>query len=300
MRSTTSSTATANGVISATAYDSRTRHNQNVADPRADIAGVFDRAAETYDAVGVDFFGRIAGYLLGDLALQPGERVLDIGTGRGAVLLPAAAAVGATGHVTGIDLAAGMVSATQADINNNGIANADVRIDDAQEPTLDPSSYDVITASLVLFFLPDPPAALRRYRNALRPGGRIGFTTFAGDDPRWSWMEEGRKRFMGEAGQPPPGAKHFANDETITSLVTSAGFVDVVHHRYVFDVRFDNVDQWWRWTWSQGMRVVWEKLDDDAMATVRTYIDEHLKTIANPDGSIIYVQPVRTTVATRD
>src|SRR5204863_5211695 len=141
--------------------DSRRRHNPPVTDQRGDIVGAFDRAAATYDAVGVEFFGRIAGYLLDDVTLQPGERVLDVGTGRGAVLLPAAAAVAPTGHVTGIDLAPSMVSATQSDIGQLGITNADVRVDDAQEPALDPSSYDVVTASLVLFLLPEPATALR-------------------------------------------------------------------------------------------------------------------------------------------
>ena len=80
------------------------------------IAGVFDRAAETYDAVGVPWFGPIAAGLVEVLNVQPGERVLDVGCGCGAALVPLAHATGPTGSVLGIDLAPAMVARTAAEI----------------------------------------------------------------------------------------------------------------------------------------------------------------------------------------
>jgi ubiquinone/menaquinone biosynthesis C-methylase UbiE len=266
-------------------------------DPRAFLAGVFDRASETYDAVGVDYFGIIAQYLIDDADPQPGERVLDVGCGRGAVLFRAAEAVGAGGHVTGIDLAPGMVTATARDIAEQGLRNAEVRHADAQEPQLDDATYDVVLASLSLFFLPRPPDALAGYRRVLRPGGRIAFTTFAGNDPRWAWLEETRKRFVGEHDVRPPGVHYFGSDEAIAALVEGAGFVDVTSRTYHFDVRFENAEQWWTWTWSQTMRGAWERLSDETMGLVRAHVNDNLERIAEPDGSVHYDQPVRTTVA---
>ena len=78
-------------------------------------AGVFDRAADTYDAVGVPWFQPIALRLVTELAVQPGERVLDIGCGRGAALFPLAEAAGPAGSVVGIDLSPRMVELTAAD-----------------------------------------------------------------------------------------------------------------------------------------------------------------------------------------
>ncbi|WP_425489880.1 class I SAM-dependent methyltransferase [Nocardioides ungokensis] len=49
---------------------------------------------------------------------------------------------------------------------------------DATDPRLDGVSYDLVAASLVLFFLPDPVRALRRWAGLLEPGGRVGAATF--------------------------------------------------------------------------------------------------------------------------
>ena len=70
----------------------------------ARMAKLFDALSATYDDVGVDFFGPIADGLLEAMPPAVGESWLDIGCGRGAVLLPVAEGVGPTGLVTGIDI----------------------------------------------------------------------------------------------------------------------------------------------------------------------------------------------------
>jgi cyclopropane fatty-acyl-phospholipid synthase-like methyltransferase len=52
----------------------------------------------TTESVGIDYFSVFGRWLVEGAQLVPGERVLDVGCGRGAVTIPAAIAVGATGH----------------------------------------------------------------------------------------------------------------------------------------------------------------------------------------------------------
>lgn len=75
----------------------------------AGTAALFDAVAGTYDSVGVDFFQPIAQGLLAAMPPRPGERWLDIGCGRGAVLLPAAEGVGPQGRSVGLDISPAMV-----------------------------------------------------------------------------------------------------------------------------------------------------------------------------------------------
>lgn len=224
-----------------------------------EVAGVFDRAAATYDAVGVPWFGPIADGLVELLAVQPGERVLDIGCGRGAALLPLARATGPTGSARGIDLAPGMVERTSADAAD--LRHVEVRVADAAAPGLPPASYDVLSACLVLFFLPDPAAAVRTWAELLVPGGRAGVTTFGPQDERWRQVDALFTPYL-----PPTmldartsGARGpFASDEGVEQLLADAGLVDVgTAHREV-TVRFHDVAQWKAFSWSHGQRAMWE------------------------------------------
>ncbi|MEV4349375.1 methyltransferase domain-containing protein [Actinoplanes sp. NPDC049596] len=186
------------------------------------IIDVFDRVSGEYDSVGVDFFKPMAEAVVRAVAPRPGDRVLDLGCGRGAALLPAARLVGPNGHVTGIDLAPGMVTRTAA--ATSALRNVTVRIGDAQSPDFPNKSFDVITASMVLFFLPDPPSALTSYRRLLKPGGRLAFSAFAAPDPRHSKVMRILVRF---GDNPPPDHKQhpmFGSVESLRSAMVQAGF----------------------------------------------------------------------------
>src|SRR6478735_3874517 len=152
------------------------------------IGGVFDRVADTYDAVGVPWFTPIAAGLVDELAVTPGERVLDIGCGRGAALRPLALATGSGGRAVGIDLAPRMVELTALDLAD--LPQVEVLVGDAQAPAFAPASFDVAAASLVLFFLPDPAAGLRAWAELVVPDGRIGVSTFGAQDERWRAVDE--------------------------------------------------------------------------------------------------------------
>ena len=94
------------------------------------VAQIFDRAASVYDQSGIfAYFGE----RLATLAqVAHGARVLDVATGRGAVLFPAAIRIGTQGHVCGIDLSARMVQETGLEIKRRRLQNAKVVKMDAE------------------------------------------------------------------------------------------------------------------------------------------------------------------------
>ena len=96
-----------------------------------EVAAVFGRTADRYDSV-IPFFTSFGALLVEAAALEPGQRVLDMGCGRGATLLPASVAVGPMGRVVGIDLAEEMVALLGADLEAAGVENATVRVGNAQ------------------------------------------------------------------------------------------------------------------------------------------------------------------------
>ena len=259
-----------------------------MADQRQAVAGVFDRAAATYDQVGVDFFSTVGATLVADVHVAEGAHVLDVGCGRGAALFPAAAAAGPAGVVLGFDLAPAMVELTASDAAARGLTNVAVEVQDAQEPRLQAESFDVVVSSLVVFFLPDPAAALRTWRAALRPGGRLGLTTFVGrDDERWGWLEElfpernPRSTHPGRDEDVSP----FSSDQRLHDLLVETGYEAPTSRTREHRVTFDRPEAWLRWSWSHGMRTFWERTAEQDRPGVEAAAVEHLTRMAGePDG----------------
>lgn len=99
----------------------------------------------------------------------PASRIADIGCGTGSLSVLLAEA----GHrVSGVDLAPRMVDAAAAKADAAALAAA-FSVGDAQDPPLDTGAFDVVLARHVLWALPDPVAALRRWDALLRPGGSM-------------------------------------------------------------------------------------------------------------------------------
>ena len=257
------------------------------------IAGVFHRSADAYEEVGVPWFVPIAAGLVEELAVRPGERVLDVGCGRGAALVPLAHATGPQGHVLGLDLAPRMVELTAADVR--GLPQAEVRVGDASDPAVPAASYDVLSCCLVLFFLPDPAAAVRAWRDLLVPGGRVGITTFGAQDERWRALDAlfapygppGR-RAMGRSGP-------FASDQTMEQLLRDAGYVDVRTAHRTVRAEFADPQQWLDFSWSHGQRALWEAVPGQERDAVRARAVEVLEGF----DDLSLTQQVRHTLARR-
>lgn len=268
-------------------------------DVRQAVAELFDRSSETYDSVGVESFFVIARHLLADVGLVRGEHVLDVGCGRGAVLFAAAEQVGETGSVTGIDLAPGMIDRTVSDIRNRELTHVKAMVMDAQEPDLPAADFDAVLASAVLFFLPDPLAGLRAWHRLLKPGGRLGVTSFGGNDPRWAGVEAVFRPFVPPemiwAMVDPAGV--FASARNFEHAVASAGFAGASTLERKHPITFADPDQWIRWSWSHGQRVFWELVPEEHQQDVHAQVRTALDRLREPDGSIVMIQTVRYTVA---
>ena len=255
---------------------------------KAHFSGVFHRASETYDAVGVDFFAPLAGSLVARAGLATGDAVLDLGCGRGAALFAAAADVGPTGHVLGVDLAAGMVERTAADVAARGLGNVRVELGDADHPPARVDGWDAVVASFVLFFLPDPVATATRVREVLRPGGRFVLSTFDVADDRWKVVEAAVRPFWPPIDEPahPATRSHFSSTAAVEELLTEAGFVDVdtvlVEHTSVYR----DVQQWLDWTWSAGARVIWERVPEAELDAAQAAACDVVAGLAEPDGTL--------------
>ena len=126
-------------------------------------------------------------------------------TGQGACLIPAAAAVGPTGAVVGIDISEGMIEVLDRSIDAAGLSQVDVEVMDAEALTFDDCSFDVVTCAFALFHL-DRVRVLPSLRVYSSPVGRVAFSTFDNDTLGYPWFADVVAPFL-PADAPPPDAR---------------------------------------------------------------------------------------------
>jgi len=106
-------------------------------------------------------------------SIEPGETVLDIGSGSGTDLIIAARRIGVSGRAIGVDMTPEMIEACRSAAGEAGLDNVEVREGDLHDLPVDDSSVDVVISNGVLNLAPDKARAFGEIARVLRPGGRL-------------------------------------------------------------------------------------------------------------------------------
>lgn len=185
--------------------------------------------AEIYDRLLAPFNDQI----LDRAAPGPGERVLEIGCGNGALTVDVARQV-APGEVVAVDISGPMLSFAARRAAEAELANVRFEKGDAQTHALSDgeSSFDVAVSRFGVMFFDDPPAAFSNIARFVKPEGRLTFTCwrdrFANEwltVPAAAILQHVPFPDMGPPDQPGPFA--FADAGRCEEILTSAGFRDV-------------------------------------------------------------------------
>ena len=129
-----------------------------------ELANVPDSAVESFAGVANPWtMGR----------LQPGERVLDLGSGAGTDSLLAAQMVGREGSVTGIDMTPEMLAQARSAAAAMGVGNVEFVEGEAERLPFPDETFDVVISNGVIDLIPDKDAVFSELFRVLRPGGRM-------------------------------------------------------------------------------------------------------------------------------
>lgn len=170
--------------------------------------------------------------LLDRAALAPGEALLDVGCGAGALSLAAAARVAPGGSVTGIDISPDLVAegTRRAAAERPPVPVRFLAADAARTP-LPPDGADCLLSRFGTMFFSDPGAAFSHLHSLLRPSGRLALAVWAPltENP---WMLELRNVIAAhfDLPTPPPrtpGPFAFDDPEYLRAILTGAGFTNI-------------------------------------------------------------------------
>lgn len=106
-------------------------------------------------------------------SLRAGETVVDLGSGAGFDCFLAAAAVGDTGQVIGVDMTHEMLQKARDNARQGGYTNVEFRLGEIEHLPVADQSIDVIISNCVINLSPEKPQVFREAFRVLKHGGRL-------------------------------------------------------------------------------------------------------------------------------
>lgn len=262
-----------------------------IAATNQNVEQFFDDTASTYDRVGPAIYEHFGLRLVEWMSLEPDTKVLDIATGTGAFLLPAARLLSSSGRITGIDISGALLREAEVLVSAENLTNVELRKMDAENLDFPDRTFDYTACAFSLYFFHDMEAALREMYRVCKPGGWLGLTVFHRTpppfDPIFSVMLEQIVTHQGKVWMPPHGMS-FTPDE-LEALLTQYGFKSIKTHSETKGIVYTSEDDVWEF---MPLRFALSDTDEETLARFKTKFFAKLRPLFQADGLHVSVTAV--------
>ena len=245
---------------------------------RLKAALTYDAASDHFDHPDLGFWERQSRRSVELLRPHPGSRILDVGCGTGASALPAAAAVGPDGQVTGIDVAEKMLERARAKAAARGLTNVTFALTDMSALAGTEARYDAVISVFSVFFVQDVARQVADLWQRLLPGGRLAITVWADRafEPGSLVFGEEVRRLRPDipvAGRP---WERFTEPDALRRLLLDGGTTAPDIHRLPDRQPLRHPGDWWTIAKGSGFRWEIDQLTPAQSETVRLRTTERL------------------------
>lgn len=229
------------------------------------VSEVFDRAAPTYGEKSSSFFSYFGKRLVEQVEVKPHYQVLDVATGRGAVLFPLTERIRCDGKIIGIDISKQMIQETDAALKKRGILSVHLMHMDAENLEFPDNSFDLVFCGFALFFFPSLSKALSEFKRVLKPGGSLVVSIW-GDD---SHLDECINQEINQvAPLPSLAATPLWEGESLKNILAEAHFKNIQIHEENKTFLHHTPEDWWNSLWNHGTRSKLEQLSPEQLESI--------------------------------
>ena len=221
---------------------------QIIEDQRQDwnrVAGAWEK----WDRLFEEQAGYLNHRLVADARLRQGHAVLDVGSGTGYPAILAAQTVGASGSVTGIDLAGEMLAVAQRKAKRLGLLNVTFRTGDATTLPFETASFDAVISRFCLMFLPDVPKASTEIARVLKPNRWFAVMVWTSPErnPRIGLSMAAMKQVFDLPPPDPtaPGIFRLAKPGELAGMLQEAGLVDITEQEFLAEWSYDSPEHYY-------------------------------------------------------
>jgi len=277
---------------------------KSAADQRAEMLERWERGAAGWSrrADAIQEFGmRASVWMVEHVALQPGQRVLELACGPGDTGFLAAELVRPGGMLIASDASRAMLGVASGRARDLGVTNVEFRQLELEWIDLPIASVDAVLCRWGLMFALDPSAALQEVRRVLRPQGRLALAVWDQPDANpWATITTRALVELGHVVPPDPdepGMFALADPDRLGGLLEDAGFLDVVVDSIELSRSEPSVDLYLEETLdlSRPFADTWERLSERHRDEVRARVEELALPFTGADGAVRF--PARTLVA---
>jgi ubiquinone/menaquinone biosynthesis C-methylase UbiE len=204
----------------------------------------YDAGAAAYDRLSGRWSRLYVPTLLIEASILTGHRVLDVATGTGEAAALAAASVGPTGRVVGIDVSAPMLHIAASKVVRQSVS---LFLMDGQALAFKDGTFDAVVCQLGLMFLPDPTKALQDWVRVVRRRGRVSVCVWAEPEhvPLFGILMDELSRYFPEERPLLYQPSAMADATALQQLLSGAGLTAIRLVRETRPHRFKSFEEYW-------------------------------------------------------
>jgi ubiquinone/menaquinone biosynthesis C-methylase UbiE len=257
--------------------------------PQEKAERTYNYTADFFDGPALGFWDRAGRRTVELLDLRPGMQVLDVCCGTGASALPAAEAVGGRGKVVGVDLAEGLLELAKKKAAKLRLEQVEFVKGDMTALPFAEESWDAVIIVFGIFFVPDMEDQVRKLWRLVRPGGKLGVTTWG---PRFwepayaEWKSVLTKVAPGLVSDFNPWDR-ITSVEAVQRLIGLEGSkVGVYAEESVQPL--GGPEDFWRVAMGSGLRWPIEQLGPEKAMIFKKQLVERLTSLTGIETNVIY------------